>query len=43
MGDSKAARGSGSPKHDYAPRQPTETILHTLVRDHIDAFLAHAR
>jgi glutamine synthetase len=34
MGESKAARGSGSPKHDYAPRQPTETILHALERDH---------
>ena len=43
MGESKAARGSGSPKHDYAPRRPTETILYAIVRDHLEAFLAHAR
>jgi hypothetical protein len=43
MGDSKTARGSGSPKHDYAPRRPTETILYAIVRDHLEAFLAHLR
>ena len=36
-------RGSGSPLLDYAPRRLTETILCTLVCDHLDAFLAHAR
>jgi hypothetical protein len=26
MAECNAARGSGSPKHDYAPRRPTETM-----------------
>ena len=43
MAESKAARGSSSPKHNYAPRRPTETILYAIVRDHLEAFLAHAR
>jgi hypothetical protein len=43
MAESKAAWGSGSPKHDYASRRPTETILYAVVRDHLEAFLAHAR
>ena len=42
MAESKVALGSGSPKHDYAPRRPTETILYAIVRDHLEAFLAHA-
>ena len=43
MAESKAAWGWGSPKHDYAPRRPTEMVLYAIVRDHLEAFLAHAR
>jgi Transposase zinc-binding domain len=27
----------------YAPRRPTETVLHGLVRHHLESFLAYAR
>ena len=27
----------------YVPRQPQETILYALVKEHLDAFLQHAR
>jgi hypothetical protein len=27
----------------YAPRRPTETVLYSLVRQHLESFLAHAR
>ena len=27
----------------YVPRQPSETVLHKLVREHLDDFLRHAR
>ena len=43
MAGSNAARGPDSPKHDYAPRRPTETVLYAIVHDHLEAFLAHAR
>jgi hypothetical protein len=28
---------------DYLPRRPTETVLHALVRDHLEPFLDHAQ
>jgi len=43
MAGSNAAPGPGSPKHAYAPRRPTETVLYAIVRDHLEAFLVHAR
>ena len=43
MAGSNAAREPDSPKHDYAPRRPTETVLYAIVHDHLEAFLAHAR
>ena len=27
----------------YAPRRPSETVLHGLVKEHLEEFLAHAR
>ncbi|HVH45613.1 MAG TPA: transposase zinc-binding domain-containing protein, partial [Labilithrix sp.] len=27
----------------YRPRRPTETVLHALVREHLETFVAHAR
>ncbi|MFI5302922.1 MAG: transposase zinc-binding domain-containing protein [Polyangiales bacterium] len=27
----------------YAPRRPTKTVLHSLVRQHLESFLAYAR
>ena len=27
----------------YAPRRPQETVLYALVKEHLDAFLRHAR
>jgi hypothetical protein len=27
----------------YVPRRPAQTVLYAIVRDHLEAFLAHAR
>jgi hypothetical protein len=43
MVGSNAARGPGSPKYDHAPRRLTETVFYAIVRDHVEAFLAHVR
>lgn len=43
MAASNAAQGSSSHLHPYTARRPAETILYAIVRDHIEAFLAHAR
>jgi len=43
MAASTRVRGSGAHPPPYAPRRPTETVLYAIVRDHLEAFLAHAR
>src|SRR5215468_9256829 len=43
MAESDTTRGSALHRHDYAPRRPTETVLYAIVRDHLEAFLEHAR
>jgi hypothetical protein len=34
-------RPAGAPAESYRPRQPQNTVLHRVVRDHFRTFLAH--
>jgi hypothetical protein len=38
-----AKERSGTATPEYAARRPTETILYSIARDHLETFLAHAR
>lgn len=37
------AAGCGAERRPYVPRQPENTVLHRVVREHLETFLAEAR